>query len=187
VPPCLGVNNIRKCIFKNLWNFAILSAILFLVHIELKIFENIHTSTLVYFLHPVKLALHKQFTKGDIEMKSQYIFLFKKSSFVHSLSRTYYALYPWVFWSETFTRHLLLCVYNFDWDLNLNFLSSLFFCSDILVVSDIMSCNIIFFIQRAPFSILITTPMFYLSTFSYCEYDVTIVLLLNRTYRIFLQ
>ena len=64
--------------------------------------------------------VHKQVTKGNTGKKIQEVFC-QKTSFVHSRSGTYYALYPWVFWSETLTRYSWLCVLSFGWDLKIKF------------------------------------------------------------------
>jgi len=44
----------KAIIFQNLWNFALLSAILLLVHIALKNSKTIHTSTFICCMHPTK-------------------------------------------------------------------------------------------------------------------------------------
>jgi len=74
---------------KNMWNFALLSAILFRVRIALKKF----TQVLSYVVcTQVRSHVHKQITKRRYGEAKPLTFCFGKTSFVHSRSGTYHAL-----------------------------------------------------------------------------------------------
>jgi len=94
-------------IYRNLWNFALLSAILFWVRIALKKF----TKVLSYvFCTQVRRHVHKQITKRKIRGRKVMTFCVRKTSFVHSRSGTYYALLL-VYFGLKFLPVILHCVY----------------------------------------------------------------------------
>jgi len=108
----------KAILFQNLWKFVLLSAILFWSILSWKIPKKITHVLLCVFLHLTKLARPQTNHKRRFRKEKQGR---QKTNFVHSRSETYYALYPWVFWSEILTRHSLLCVLSFGWDLSLKF------------------------------------------------------------------
>ena len=96
-------------LYYNFWNFAILSAILFCVHIELKKIIQILSHDVFTQL---RRHAHKQITKMRYreEIPGRF-FSFQKTGFLHSRSRTYYALFLKYFGLKILTniRH---CVYR---------------------------------------------------------------------------
>jgi len=103
----------KAILYRNLWNFALLSAILFWVRIALKKV----TEGLSYVVcTKLRRHVHKQIKKrrGGEEKPGRSVF----GKPVFSLSvRDLLRLTPWVFWSEIFTRHWSLCLLSFGWDL----------------------------------------------------------------------
>ena len=80
----------KAILYQNLWNFAQLSTILFWVRIMLKKF----TQVLSYVIcTQVGRHVHKQITEGRYGEGKTRTFCFRKTSFVHSKSGTYYALF----------------------------------------------------------------------------------------------
>ena len=78
----------KAILYQNLWNFALLSNILFWVRIALKKF----TQVLSYVVcTQVRRHVHKQNNKKKIRARKARTFYFRKISFVHSRSGTYYA------------------------------------------------------------------------------------------------
>ena len=79
----------KAILCQNLWNFALLSAIIIL---RPYFAEKFHTSTSICCLHQAKGGTCiKESQKGDTGNKIQDI-LFTKTNFVHSRSGNYYAL-----------------------------------------------------------------------------------------------
>ena len=79
----------KAILYRNLWNFALLSAILFWFRIALK---KIDTSTFTCCLHPIKEAGPQKNHKEKIWERKARTFCFRKTSFVHSRSGTHYSL-----------------------------------------------------------------------------------------------
>jgi len=76
-------------LYRNLWNFALLSKILFWVRIALKKF----TQVLSYVVcTQVRRHAHKKNHKKKIRGKKARTFCIRKTSFIHPRSLTYYAL-----------------------------------------------------------------------------------------------
>jgi len=100
---------LRKLMFhyRNLWNFALLSAMFILRPYYA---EKIHTSTFICFLHPGKEARPLMNHTKKIRGRNARTFCFRKTSFVHSRSGTYYALFFGCFGLKSLpdVRH---CVY----------------------------------------------------------------------------
>ena len=96
-------------LYRNLWNFALLSEIFFWVRNALKKF----TQVLSYVVcTPVRRHIHKRITIRRYEKEKPWRFVFGKlvcSLSVWDLLR----LTPWVFWSEIFTRRSSLCLFSF--------------------------------------------------------------------------
>jgi len=97
-----------KAILQKLWNFALLYAILFWIRITL---TKIHTSTFICCSGPGKEARPKINHKKKIRGRKTRTFCFRKTSFVHSWSGTYYALLLGCFGMK-FLPDVRLCV---DW------------------------------------------------------------------------
>ena len=103
----------KAILYRNLWNFAILSAILFWIRIALKKF----TEALSYVVSTqLRRHVHKQIKREYAGKKSQDV-LFSENQFCSLSVRDLLRLTPWVFWSEIFTRHWSLCLLSFGWDL----------------------------------------------------------------------
>jgi len=96
-------------LYKNLWNFALLFEVLFCVHIAL---EKL-TQVLSYVVcTQLRRHAYKQITKRRYRKKSQDV-LFSEYKFCSLLVWDLLRLTPLIYWNETFTRHLSLCVLNF--------------------------------------------------------------------------
>jgi len=81
----------KVILYQNSWNFALRSEILYWVRIALKKF----TQVLSYVVcTQVRRHDHKQITKKKIRGRKARTLCFRKTSFVHSRSGTYYALLP---------------------------------------------------------------------------------------------
>ena len=79
----------KAILYRNLWNSGLISAILFWVRIALKNF----TQVLSYVVcTQVRRHVHKKNHKKKLRGRKTRTFCFRKTSFVHSRSRTYYAL-----------------------------------------------------------------------------------------------
>jgi len=76
-------------LYQNLWNFALLSEILFWVRIALKNFRQVLSYVVCT---QVCRHVHKQITKTRYGGENPGGFFFRKTSFVHSRSGNYYAL-----------------------------------------------------------------------------------------------
>jgi len=76
-------------LYKNLWNFALLSEILFWVRIALKKFRQVLSYVVCT---QVRRHVHKQIKKTRYGGENPGGFFFWKTSFVHSRSGNYYAL-----------------------------------------------------------------------------------------------
>ena len=100
--------------YRNLWNFALLSEILFWVRIALKKFTQI-LSYVVWT--QARRHVHKKNHKTKIRERKARTFCFRKTSFVHPRSGTYYALLLGYFGLE-FLPDVLHRVY---WDLRPRF------------------------------------------------------------------
>jgi len=98
----------KAIFYRNLRNFAILSAILFWVRIALKKFKQV----LLYVVcTQVRWQVHKQTNhKKKIQRGKDRTFCFRKTSFVHSRSGTYYALLLGYFGMK-FLPDILHCIY----------------------------------------------------------------------------
>jgi len=93
--------------YRNLWNFALLSEILFCVRIALKKF----TQVLSYVVcTQVRWHVHKKNHKKKIRGRKARTFCFRKTSFVHPRSGTYYALLLGYFGLKILPE-VLHCVY----------------------------------------------------------------------------
>ena len=105
-------------LYRNSWNFALLSEILFWVCIALKRFAQV----LSYVVCPqVRRHSHKQITKRRYgENKSQDV-LFLENKFCSLSVWDLLRLTPWVFRSQVFTRHSSLCLLSFGWYLRPKF------------------------------------------------------------------
>ena len=79
----------KAILYQNLRNFALLSAIFILGPYCA---AKAHTSTSICCLHPGKKARPKKNHKKEIRGRKSRTFCFRKTSFVHSRSGTYYAL-----------------------------------------------------------------------------------------------
>ena len=94
----------KAILYRNLWNFAVL---LFWVRLALKRF----TEVLPYVVcTQVSRHIHKRITKRRYGMKKPRTICLRKSSFVHSRSRTYYALLLGCF-GQKFLPDIRHCVY----------------------------------------------------------------------------
>jgi len=102
----------KAIIYQNLKNFAILSAIFILCPYGA---EKSYTNTFIGCLHLGKEARPKTYHKKKIRWRKARTFCFWKTSFVHSRSRTYYALLLGCF-SLKFLPDVRHCVY---WVLNI--------------------------------------------------------------------
>ena len=84
----------KAIIYRNLWNFTILFAILFWVRIALKKF----TQVLPYVVcTQVRRHVHKRITKRRYGEEKPRRFVFEKNTFVNSRSGNYYNLFLWYF------------------------------------------------------------------------------------------
>jgi len=103
--------------------FSLVSVVLILAHIVLKSSEKIYTSTFICCLSPVKEALLKIKHQRRYKQKKPGRFVFEKTSFPVFLFSFWdlLRLIPWLFWSDIFTIHFLLCVLSCGWDLSLKF------------------------------------------------------------------
>jgi len=94
----------KAILYRNLWNFSLLSEILFWVRIALKKFKQV----LSYVVCTrVRRHVHKKNHKKKIRGRKARTFCFRKTSFVHPRSGTYYALLfgftVWNFYQTFFT------------------------------------------------------------------------------------
>ena len=79
----------KAILYRNLWNFALLSEFLLWVHIALKKF----TQVLSYVVCPqVRRHVHKKNHKMKIRVRKSRTFSFRKTSSVHPRYGTYYTL-----------------------------------------------------------------------------------------------
>jgi len=107
----------RLSLYQNLWNFALLSAILFWVRIALKMF----TRVLSYVVRTqVRRHVRKQITKRRYGEEKQDV-LFSENQFCSLSIWDLLRLTPWVFWSEIFTRRSSVFLLSFGWDLSPRF------------------------------------------------------------------
>jgi len=90
----------KAILYQNLWNFALLSKILFWVRIALKKFRQVLSYVVCT---QVRRHVDKQITKKDTGEKSQGA-LFSENQFCSLSVLKLLRLTPWVFSSEIFTR-----------------------------------------------------------------------------------
>jgi len=107
----------KAILYHNLWNFAILSQILFRVRIAPKKFTQVPSYVVCT---QVRRHIHKQITEKRYRVEKQRRFVLGKPVFSLSLWDLL-RLTPWVFWSEIFTRRSSLCQPSFGWDLSPRF------------------------------------------------------------------
>ena len=97
----------KAILYKNSWNFALGSAIIFWVRIVLKKFAQV----LWYVVFTqVRRHVRKQITKKKIRQRKARTFCFRKTSFFHSRSETNYALFLGYFGLK-FLPDIRHCVY----------------------------------------------------------------------------
>jgi len=106
----------KAVLYQNLWNFALLSEILFWVRFALKKYKQV----LSYVVSTkVRRHFHKQITKRRYGERSQDV-LFSENQFYSLSVWDLLRLTPWVFWFEFFTTRLSVCLRSFGWDLSPN-------------------------------------------------------------------
>jgi len=99
----------KAIIYQNLWNFALLSAILFWVRITLKKFKRVPSYVVCT---QVRRHVHKISQKEDTGKKSQDV-LFSENQVISLSVWDLLRLTAWVFWSENFTRRSSLFLLSF--------------------------------------------------------------------------
>ena len=99
-------------IWKNLvWNFAILSATLLWVHIELKNLKKF-TQVLSYvFCTQLSWHVHKQITREDIRKKNQDVFFFFRKPVLFTLDLGFITPYILGSFGVNFLPDIRYCVY----------------------------------------------------------------------------
>ena len=107
----------KAILYRNLWNFSLVSDILFWVRITLK---NSH-KVLSYVLctqvrrHVLKLSQNEYTGEKTQDVK------FSENKFCSPSVWDLLCLTLWVFWSEIFTRRSSPCLLSFGWDLSPRF------------------------------------------------------------------
>jgi len=107
----------KAILYRNSWNFALLSEILFWFRIALKRFAQVVSYVVCA---KVRRHVHKQITKKRYGEKSQDV-LFSENQFFSLSVWDLLRVTPWVFRSQIFTRHSSLCLLSFGWDLTPKF------------------------------------------------------------------
>ena len=107
----------KAILCQNLWNFAIVSVILFCVRIAMKKL----TQVLSYVVcTQARRHVHKEITKRIYGGENPGSFVFGKTV-LFTLGIRLLGPTPWVFWSQIFTRLLTLCLLSFCLELNPRF------------------------------------------------------------------
>jgi len=107
----------KVILYRNFWNFTLLSEILFWICIALKKF----TQVLSYVVSTqVRRHVHKKNQKRRYGGEKQGV-LFSENQFCSPSVSDLLRLTPWVFWSEIFTRRSSPCLLSFGWDLSPGF------------------------------------------------------------------